>query len=534
MRVHGKLQPIYHDTDVPLQVDFNRFLYLDGIVARVTVYSSEDYRIDNAGVGMVRRVIDDMQQRWRAAITDAGFDEDVTAFMLAVIGGDDMLLSEDMATQFREAGLSPVLAISGTHVGILLFVLSLFLLPLKLVFRLRWLYYAGLAALIVLYALITGGSPSACRAAATCCVVMGGFMMEGRLNMVQSLSCAVLILMVISPVMLFMPGFQLSVCAVAGIIAFRPLLEVVPKRYRLLRFVWVILWMPLIAMAGTLVPTLFYFHIISVNFWVANIVAAAFIPILLSVGFVCTLLSLSGFAPGWLAEATDAVYTAMTRAVGDVVNLFPSAQVAVWPSGLWLAMLCVILAGVVWLVWNYSHRRAAVVGVGALVLLWLVPVAEADALPATEVYVPGRFATTNIIVRDGGTCRVFTTAPDSSSVEALRQDMQVRYREFLLHRGVNELVITTDWPEEVFEICGPTIVKVDSVKALPDRHYDYALVTERFRGDLQTVFRGCQVDTVLLSGAIAPRRCKQLSWQLSQAGIPARSLRARGVVWQFQ
>lgn len=533
MHIKGKLQPIVNHTDLPLETDYNRFLYLDGVVARVAAYSSEYYDVDNSTVGYWRRNIDLMQKRWRCAIADAGFAEDVTSFMLAVIGGDDLLLSEDMETQFRDAGLSHVLAISGMHVGIILLVLSVLLFPIKPVYRLRWLYYGGLAMLIVAYALITGGSPSACRAAAMCCVIMGGFIFEGRMNTLQSLSSAVVILLLINPVWLFMPGFQLSVSAILAIIAFRPLLDVVPQRYRLLKGLWAVIILPVIAVAGTLVPTLFYFHSISLNFWLVNIVAAIFIPFVLSAGFVCTLITLTGLHIGWLADATDGIYTVMLKSVNSVIGLFPGSQVSVWPSKLWLIMVLMILSLLVWLIWNYSHRRAAIVILSALVLLWVVPVADATALPYTEVYVPGRFPTTNIIVRDGTVCNVFTTAADSSAIEALRIDMHKRYNEFLLNRHIYNLQFSNN-EDKILRHRNLSLMRVDGPEDSLSGHYNYALVSELFRGDLRLLFDGCRVDTVLLSGAIAPRRCRQYEWQLSQIGVPCRSLREKGAVWQFR
>lgn len=140
----------------------------------------------------------------------------LSALLLGYRGG----LPDGLKEQFRRSGCMHILAISGLHVGILYF------LPFMMIRRIRRPRFlrAGLSALLLLllwaYALLAGMSPSVSRAAGMCTIYGLASLAKRRVTMVQVMSLAALIMLLVRPAMIFEAGFQLSFMALAGIAMF--------------------------------------------------------------------------------------------------------------------------------------------------------------------------------------------------------------------------------------------------------------------------------------------------------------------------
>lgn len=545
MTVNGRLNDISPATDVPYQTDYSRFLSLDGVTARMSVYDRNDYSVDTNTITPLQRFVLEARNRWLEAVSDIGCNEATTGFLLTVIGGDDKLLSTDSEQQFRQSGLAHILAISGLHVTIILLVLTFVLRPLKLIRRMRPWYFVLLAALCVAYAVVTGSSPSACRAAAMCCVLMGSRLFEVRPNPLQSLAVAVAVLLCFKPVWLFTPGFQFSVCAVLSIIVFMPLLEL-PNRFgKTVRGLWVIFILPVVAVGGTLIPSLFYYHTFTPNFWIANIVAAVLIPPIIALGFVGAVCSLFGLSSFLVSGATDGLYAIMSGIIDKVNDWLPAAQLHYFPTTQALFAIGFFIVLLYFLLKKYTHLRAFGATIGLVLVILFLP-EKTEATSATELYIPRNSEHTEIIIIDDYTSSfLWTSMRHPLERERACSRATTNYRDFFLSRGapISPTLIETDFASHYFNLDNHFLRVHDKSIYLangkisgevPDRHIDYLVVTENYYGnigDLCTMFRP---DSVLLSSAINHSRHQKFVRQLEQSEQPYRSLREAGFALKFQ
>lgn len=131
----------------------------------------------------------------------------------SMILGDRADMDADLAAQYRAMGIFHILSISGLHVGILMLALGKFM---EMVLPGRRGYIVTLL-IMVLYCLMTGASVATVRA-----VSMGGGLIFGKIlrrkyDLLASVACVCIVLLVIEPLRLFDVGFQLSFTAVFGI-----------------------------------------------------------------------------------------------------------------------------------------------------------------------------------------------------------------------------------------------------------------------------------------------------------------------------
>lgn len=144
------------------------------------------------------------------------FPEDASGLITAVLLGDKSLLTQEQSTALSRAGLAHITAVSGLHVGFLAQLLML-------LSRKRRRLTAGLAIpALVLFALVTGGSPGTVRAVVMQIVLLLGPLLGRENDGPTSLSFALFLLLLWNPYAAASVSLQLSFAAVAGILLLSP------------------------------------------------------------------------------------------------------------------------------------------------------------------------------------------------------------------------------------------------------------------------------------------------------------------------
>ncbi len=133
--------------------------------------------------------------------------------------GDRYNIPQHINELFQMAGVVHILAISGFNVGIVAYVIFLFLKIFPL--GRRW-HYILTILILVAYAVLTGAQPPVARATIMTTVFLAGFILEREPESLNTLACAAFLILLMNPVNLFDVGFQLSFISVLAIIVFYP------------------------------------------------------------------------------------------------------------------------------------------------------------------------------------------------------------------------------------------------------------------------------------------------------------------------
>jgi competence protein ComEC len=142
------------------------------------------------------------------------FSEPVRAALKALLLGQKQGLDPQLEQAFQASGIYHVLVVSGQHVAIL----AGFLLGLFGVLRFpRSLAILVTMMILALYCLLTESQPSVVRATLMTCSFLIVLTFDRDRNLLNSLSLAALLLLLIDPFWLFDSGFLLSFLAVLAI-----------------------------------------------------------------------------------------------------------------------------------------------------------------------------------------------------------------------------------------------------------------------------------------------------------------------------
>lgn len=249
------------------------------------------------------------------------FKPDELAIINAILLGQRQNISEDVYTNYRNAGAIHILAISGLHIGIILIMLSSFFKPLE---RFRYGIYIKTVLIILIlwsFAIIAGLSASVTRAVSMFSIVAIGMHLKRPTNIYNTLAISIFVLLLFKPLFLFDVGFQLSYLAVFGIVSLNPTLDKLWRpKYWLFKKFWQTLTVTLSAQIGIIPISLFYFHQFPGLFFLTNLLIIPFLGIILGLGIIIILLAALNILPIALANLFGLLINYMNHFVGWVAE----------------------------------------------------------------------------------------------------------------------------------------------------------------------------------------------------------------------
>jgi competence protein ComEC len=268
------------------------------------------------------------------------------AIMQAVLLGDRYNIPSHIRNLFQLCGVSHILAISGLHLGIVAFLVFLFLKMIPMPRRIR---YVLVIVLLVFYAFLTGSRPSVVRAMIMVGVFLASFIIERESEIYNTLSLAALMILLINPLHLFDVGFQLSFASVFSIIYFCPKwmhgfsgwdLKSRPGFIRYLAQSFVVSLAAFTGVAGLIA---YYFHIITPIAVLANLVVIPLTSaaIALGMGLLFVGVALPAAAP--LFAACLKLLLNLTAAGTFLFAQVPGAYFQVGNVPLWGVIIYYIL-----------------------------------------------------------------------------------------------------------------------------------------------------------------------------------------------
>lgn len=517
---------------VPDAADYNRYLYLQGVNSVLWLTKEEMYPISKASDNTLSNILDKARAATTNAIIDSGAGSDTSAFLTAVIVGDDSYLQPDTDEAFRTSGLAHLLALSGLHVGIIIMFITVclsWMRPSRYGYR---IFYILIIAASFAYAAFAGMTPSVVRAACMVAVLCVSAIFQRRANVYNSLCVAIFLWLVINPLWLFAPGFQMSVCAVLGItIALRAV-----NAYRIRR-TWVkkalrIVIVPMAAMAATAIPAMAYFHTFPLYFLPANILASIAIVPMMFCGVLLAIATMTGIGHGALAYACDRLYAFIEFSAktfgGDsgVVHTYPSM----------LTIFCCLAAVAAFFFFLYRPRSIMRISMLCCACIFIALSSSFDrSRVSIDAYILSGGTSTDMLLADADSVYLITDATgiNAANIRTLRQQ---RYRDMLLRRTTNaELVLLSgNFTRHEFKrsgdilTCGKhrfLLVNSDSL-ASPSERCEYALVCRGFKGDIKKV--ALHADTIVIGTSVHYTRRRRFVAFMDSADIPYRDIRSDG------
>lgn len=339
--------------------DYRRWLRVHGIVARTYVARGK-WRRAVVGLGRltglqrVQICLGRMRHRLLSRCAERGMPEGTLALVAAMTLGDRSMLSPELRETYSVSGASHVLALSGLHIGVIYFILSLILVRGS---RPTVMQAAVLAA-VWGYVVMAGMPLSAVRSAIMFTAFSFTALLGRQRVSLNTLALSALLILAFSPQSLWDAGLQMSLLAVAGIIVFQGrLYRLLPldflMSHRLAGWCWSLTTVSVSAQIAVAPVVAYYFGRFSCYFLLSNFFAVPLATALIYTSLAVYATPLWPWLQGWLTVAVGWEASALNGSLEWVASL-PGASVdgidmnkaqlvAVY---VFIALACVLLARV--------------------------------------------------------------------------------------------------------------------------------------------------------------------------------------------
>lgn len=338
----------------PFEFDYATFCRRRNILHQQFCAAGKIYVYQKAGneaSGVIDRCHNFCAAQLDRYITDTVAKGILQAMLLGDEGGFDPALRQ----AYAETGVVHIVSISGSHVGVLFFVVTLLFFWLKGKKGQIVKYLAGLTA-VWLYVLMAGAPPSALRAGVMFSIIALGTLTDKQSQPLNTLLAAAFVLLIANPMWLFTVGFQLSVCAVLSLVLFfRPVFLAFPQTTAAGRWLWTAISASIAAEILTAPLSIYYFHNFPLFFIIANIFAALLLGIIALIGGMC-VIAFSWLPP--LATVTGMGITRMIRLFNYLIFHIQSwSPVSFRYLHINAAELCLLYILIAFIALTVSQRR---------------------------------------------------------------------------------------------------------------------------------------------------------------------------------
>jgi competence protein ComEC len=315
-------------------------------------------------------------------------DGGATGLAVTVATSHEDWLDDGSRDDLRASGLAHMLAIAGLHMaavsGFMFFALRLGIAAWPwLALRVNGKKVAAIGGLLAVFAylILSGAHPPARRAAITASVAFAAMLFDRRAISLHSLSIAALLVLLIEPEVVVAPGFEMSFCATASLVA---LAEIWPRSPRPMGLPWwlaglqrgrdwlvAMLMVSFIAGAATSPFSIQHFNRIAIYGLFANLtadfVASAVLMPSLAISLVLEALGASHavvaaplFVAGWAARVVVSLAHVFATAPHASATMSSAPTIALAISYLGIVFACL---------WR-GHLRWIGVPMAFAVALW--------------------------------------------------------------------------------------------------------------------------------------------------------------------
>lgn len=270
----------------------------------------------------------------------AGMDPERAALLAGLTTGDTTGMGWVTEEQLRRAGLSHLVAVSGSNVAMVVGATALIVSGLAL-----WIRLVACGLALGLFVLVVGPEPSVLRAAVMGAVGLLALALGRRTEPLHALGLALIVLLVLRPGLVFSVGLHLSVAATAGIVLFSgPVARVSGGLPKFLSLPLAVTLSAQFAVAPVLVGAFGELSLVSP---LANLLAVPAVAPATVLGLASAVAGAVVPPLGWLSARIAEPFVTWVLAVGRTTGDWSWASVeapAAWAWPLWVLVIAAAVA----------------------------------------------------------------------------------------------------------------------------------------------------------------------------------------------
>jgi len=258
----------------PAAFNYKRYCAFQQIFHQCYLKQTDWSLLKNDNANPLRKVIFTTQRYIVNVLKDNIKGADESSLAKALLIGYKVDLDKDLVQAYSNVGVVHLIAISGLHLALIYAMLLWVTGKISFMKKSKFIRLFIILFCLWFFSLLTGASASVLRSAVMFTFIATGATFGKKASIYNSLASSAFVLLCYDPFMLWDVGFQLSYCAVLGI--------VIAQKYvfnwfyfssKLLNEIWKLAAVSLSAQIFTLPVCIYYFHQFPLLFLLSNVVA---------------------------------------------------------------------------------------------------------------------------------------------------------------------------------------------------------------------------------------------------------------------
>ena len=338
------IKPIFN----PGSFDFSAYAKRRQIHHTLYINNQRDFVVLTYRKDRLRHLLDETR-KWIIHTLKANISNPSEAGLTeALLIGYKEDLDQELQEQYTATGVSHIIAVSGMHLGLIFYVLTVFISLFVSKKKARLIGLSVILPLLWAFALITGASPSVLRSAVVFTILLLGNAMLKKSGSINALLASAFFLLVIEPHLITDIGFQLSYAAVLSIIIFEPMVSKwLFIKNKLMTYLWSMIAITLAAQILTTPIVLYHFKQFPVLFLLTNLVAVPLSSLVLLLAIGLCLFNLIHLPTTLLSEIIHICLSAMNTYIGKIATIpFNSIPISITITTAILSYLLIIAVAI--------------------------------------------------------------------------------------------------------------------------------------------------------------------------------------------
>lgn len=520
---HTRIEEIKNSSN-PESFDYSAYMRNKGYIYRAYITNDDFIRTGHTDRWANRPA------EWRDKIIQnirsIGLSDETENFAIAVTTGQRHL--DDATKQsFSDAGLAHILAVSGLHIGIILFILNGITSFLKRP-QLKLIRLTIVLTGIWLFTYFTGLAPSATRASIMATCLFASKILLKKSSSLNALMASAFVILLFSPSSIYEVGFQLSFLAVGSILLFAERLTYRTK-YRTANYLSSATAVTVSAQLGTLPLIAYYFHSISSGFLLANLLAVPLLPFFMTLLLCALLLSAVG-GISWmpLTAGIDGIYHTI-RQIADWTNHWMPAFDNIWIDGIPTTALTAAVFTTGFMLLFRTNRKLLAIPATLVAFAFADTLLSRSALPQTGCFLSDEYSSTNLVCFADNELFVVNSKNDTAEIsEFLERNKKflIKHQFDTIHKVISPLNRNSFFASFPFVFANNktyVFLTGNFKKKFAGKyklHTDYAILTNRFYNQLSDLPMYINADTLIFPNEIRQERRDSLIRYAKRNSIP--------------
>ncbi len=462
-------------------------------------------------------------------------------YIIALLLGDKKLIDQQTRTEYSYAGIAHVLALSGLHIGIIMMLSWILFWPLDY-YGQKKLRFILSVALLALYDLLTGLSPSAIRATVMITFTFATFIFGRKSSAINALMASALLILTFSPESIFDVGFQLSFITVFFILIFSPRGPIVAKKKKWLNYLVSLIATSAIAMCSTIALTAYYFHSISWVGVISNLLILPIFPLIMGISAIVILLACVHVN----VEALNRIADALLGLVNNVAHYISQLPYA-FTKDVYVSEADVVCYTVfIILVFLFIRKRKWIYlncGIACCAIGIVCHTLAMASFKRSGCVLFNSYDSTPIFFYENRHSYCWT--PDDSPIVFNKEKFHLLHTGFFAAHRIEDITLVNDSskiPGTAFRqpyalIYGKTILVAgrQNWRTLPNSKkatIDYCIITRHFNGKVTDLARHYNIRLMVISGNVYEPNVASIISSCKKLGIKVANLREKSLVVQ--